>query len=74
MVAIGSGKKSVQRNIASTWRKSYAQLEMDVHSRTAGFGQRCRAATDGVTTFDATGRCRSHAGGTSGSRVTTAST
>jgi hypothetical protein len=43
-------------NIGSkeTGEKSHAYLEMDVHSRTAGFGERSRAATCRVTTFGAT--------------------
>jgi hypothetical protein len=42
-------------NIGSkeTGEKSHAYLEMDVHSRTAGFGERSRAATRGVSTFGA---------------------
>jgi hypothetical protein len=42
-------------NIGSeeTGEKSHAYLEMDVHSRTAGFGERSRAATRRITTLGA---------------------
>src|ERR1700733_1115532 len=44
-------KRQFRRNLEE---KSHAYLEMDVHSRTAGLGERCRAAAGGVTTLGAT--------------------
>jgi hypothetical protein len=61
----GSQKESIERfkarqrfkvtkiGLEETGEKSHAYLEMDVHSRTAGFGERSRAATCRITTFGA---------------------
>jgi hypothetical protein len=50
---IHSGQTFLEKHRFNLGEKSHAYLEMDVYSRTAGFGELCRTAISGVTTFDA---------------------
>jgi hypothetical protein len=50
---LGKNREKIEKHGFNLGEKRYAHLEMDVYGRTAGLGEHCRAATGGITTFDA---------------------